>query len=94
MVWSVSSLLLLLAGCKGDDPEIEGLVGILVTPDPVIVPVGGATQLSATGLLEDRQSVDMTHLVTWRSPDAGVASVGDGLDEEGLLTGHSAGSGC
>jgi hypothetical protein len=91
MVWSAASLLLLV-GCKGGEPEIEGLVGILVTPDPVIVPVGGATQLYATGLLEDRQSIDMTHLVKWRSPDDGVASVGNGLDSEGVLTGHAAGS--
>jgi len=91
MTWSAASLLL-LAGCKGDQPELEGLVGILVTPDPVVLPVGGSTQLTATGLLEDRDSVDMTNLVTWRSPDASVASVGSGMDQEGVLTGHVAGS--
>ena len=91
MAWSAASLLL-LTGCTGGEQQIEGLVGILVTPDPVIVPVGGSTQLFATGLLEDRQSIDMTHLVTWKSPDEGIASVGNGLDSEGVLTGHVAGS--
>lgn len=90
MMWSAASLLLLV-GCTGDQPELEGLVGILVTPDPVVLPVGGSTQLTATGLLEDRESIDMTNLVTWRAPDASVASVGSGMDQEGVLTGHLAG---
>jgi hypothetical protein len=91
MVWSATSLLALL-GCGGDAEKVEGLVGILVTPDPVIVPVGGRTQLYATGLLEDRESIDMTHLVKWKSPDEAIASVGNSLDAEGLLTGHTPGS--
>lgn len=87
--------LLLLAACAGEGKDadtIEGLVGILITPDPVVVPVGGAAQLRATGLLESRESVDLTALVKWQSADDDVVSVRNGLDREGELEGIAAGA--
>lgn len=93
--WSAASLLPLLLACSGegkDTEAIEGLVGILVTPDPVVVPLGGTAQLRATGLLESRESVDLTALVTWTSSTDGVASVRNGLDREGELEGVSPGA--
>jgi hypothetical protein len=94
MSWSVASLLLVLLGCSGDkggEVAIEGLVGILITPDPVVVPVGGSAQLSATGLLDSRESIDMTALVQWQSSSPEVARARSGLDREGELEGLSSG---
>jgi len=84
------ALMLLLAGCRGDQ-EVEGLVGILLSPDPVIVPIGGNAQLVATGLLDERETIDMTALVSWEV-DGAYVQVSDALDEEGLLDGISEGS--
>lgn len=85
-----------LAGCDsragmrhlGDD---AALLGILVGPEAVVVPVGATVQLTASGLYDDRTSRDLTARATWRSDDDGVASVSDGLDQEGVLTGHAVG---
>ena len=102
-LWSASSattsivakglLLAALVGCtdKGGPEEIEGLVGILITPDPVVVPVGGETQLVATGLLESRDSVDLTALVNWRVSSDNIINVRGSLDREGELEGLKAG---
>jgi hypothetical protein len=87
-------LLSLLVGCtdKGGPDPIEGLVGILITPDPVVVPVGGEAQLVATGLLESRDSVDLTALVNWKVSSGSIVNVRGSLDREGELEGLEAGS--
>ncbi len=81
----------LLAGCSGPDSDDTGdlgdLLGILVTPETVVVPVGSEVPLTAKGLYEDRTSRDITAVVTWSSDDSSVASVSDGLDTEGMLSG-------
>jgi uncharacterized protein YjdB len=84
---------LVLAACKGGDSDstdtnvdLGDLVGILLTPEQPVMPVGGDTQLTATGLLSDRTTTDLTAVVEWQSSDSGVATVSDGLDQEGLLT--------
>ncbi len=87
--------LALWAGCSGpgtdDTADLGDLVGILVTPEAVVVPVGGETQLSAKGLYDDRTSRDITAVVSWSSDQGSVASVSDALDEEGVLSGLSVG---
>jgi hypothetical protein len=67
------------------------LVGILVTPSTLVVPVGGDVQLLATGLYDNRTSRDITAAASWLSSNAGIASVSDRLDSEGLVSGDSEG---
>jgi hypothetical protein len=92
------SVLLLLVGCDrldriggGDDVSVEGIVGILVSPEDLVVPVGGEVRLTATGLYEDRTTRDVTAVVDWHSGDDDVAAVSEELDAEGLLAGGRAG---
>jgi len=67
------------------------VIGILITPDELIVPVGSTVQLEATGLSAERSSVDLTDAVEWRSDSSAVAGVSNSLEEEGLLSGMSGG---
>lgn len=78
-------------GGKKDRDDAE-LLGILVTPESVLLPLGSSVQLTATGLFDDRRSDDVTFRAGWVSSDPGVASVGDGLDEEGWVTAHALGT--
>ncbi|MBW1879946.1 MAG: Ig-like domain-containing protein [Deltaproteobacteria bacterium] len=96
---------MLVVGCNGnglhpvddtgdiDDTgeETPDLLGILVTPERVAIPLGGEVQLTATGLLEDRSSLDVTAVVVWGSLNPSIAQVSDGLDEEGIIRGLAAG---
>ena len=52
---------------EGDDPGDGDILGIVVTPDEVIVPVGTTIQLEALGLNTDRQTLDLTDAVDWSS---------------------------
>lgn len=91
-------LLALLAGCTGPadtgengtdeatDTDVAELLGILVNPEDVTVPVGSAALLKATGLLANRSSVDLTDQVTWTSDADHVATIGNDLDHWGLVT--------
>jgi hypothetical protein len=67
---------------EGGDLEV---LGILVTPDDLVLPTGESAQLRVTGLLPEHESVDLTASVSWTSDDEGVAMVSEGLDEEGRL---------
>lgn len=95
------SPLLFGLGCS---PEKEGgsdsggqgassidVIGILITPDEVIVPVGTEVQLEAVGLSEERTAVDLTDAVDWYSGAPSVAQVGNSLESEGLLSGVNGG---
>lgn len=94
-MWSAA--LAVLVACSGGGPgtddtaDLGALVGILVTPETVVVPVGGDAQLTARGLYDDRTSRDITAVVSWSTDNGTVASVSEGLDAEGLLSGASAG---
>ncbi len=80
---------------NGDPPtetSFEGLLGILATPDDIVVPIGETAQLEVTGLFEDRTSNDLTAVASWVSADPSIVSVSDQLDAEGLLTAHAVGS--
>ncbi len=68
----------------GGGEDALDLVGILVTPEDLVLPVGGEAQLRAIGLLAERESVDLTASVSW-TVDGAAATVSDDLDEEGLL---------
>ena len=72
---------------------IDGeVIGILISPEKVILPLGESVQLVATGLMDNRTSRDLTPYVTWMTANGSVASVSNSLDSEGLLTGASVGS--
>ena len=83
----------LIACGGGDEPEEDGavLLGILVSPQDVIVPLGADVQLFATGIYDDRSSKDLTSIVSWESSNESVVSVSNGLDEEGSLFANQAG---
>ena len=75
-----------------DTAQQAELIGILVTPASVTVPLGEEVQLTATGLRADRSTVDLTAVVQWSSDAPDVATIGNGLDQEGVVTGSSVGS--
>jgi hypothetical protein len=85
-----------LWACKGDKDTEGGfdgeLLGILVVPDEVVVPQGDTVQLTATGLLEGRQTIDLTSSVEWSTSDGSVAAVSEALDAEGELSAFAVGT--
>ncbi len=93
-----------LLGCGGADDadtvsvslEEEGsavdVLGIVVTPDEVIVPVGSEVQLEALGLNSARQTIDLTDAVEWTSDSSSVAAISNAFSEEGLLEGLQPGT--
>lgn len=72
-----------------DETEILGLV---VTPNDMIIPVSGRTQLQATGLYPDRSTVDLTSSVEWFVEYYAVLNISEDLDSEGELVAISEGS--
>ena len=68
------------------------ILGIVVTSDEVIVPVGTTIQLEALGLNTDRQTLDLTDAVDWSSSAPSIAAVSNEMSEEGVLRGMSAGT--
>lgn len=85
-------MLLFLLGCAGKGADLaHDLVGILLSPDPLVLSQGEQVQLRATGLTEDRQSVDVTDVVEWKSDAPAVVQVSNALDEEGLALGRGLG---
>jgi hypothetical protein len=94
--------LFLLIGCTGlegtkiTDTGVEvadvDVLGIIITPDEVIVPVGSDIQLEALGLNNERESFKLTDVVEWSSGSPTVASISNDLSKEGVLSGISAGT--
>ena len=83
-----------ILACSGgaENVEFDGkLIGILVSPDDVVLSVGGTTQLQAIGLLETREQVDITPYAQWNVADASLAAVSTGMDSEGQLQGLAVG---
>jgi hypothetical protein len=74
-----------------DSGAEETVIGILVSPEKVVLPLGTEVQLTATGLLEGRVSRDLTAVATWSSSRPEVAEVQNGLDKEGVVVGRSIG---
>ena len=89
------------AGLKSAEVSVEedewtsaaggDILGIVVTPDEVIVPVGTTIQLQALGLKDTRETVELTDAVEWSSSAPSVAAISNGLSSEGTLTGVRAG---
>jgi len=71
---------------------VENLLGILVSPETVILPVGDTVQLTATGLLEDRSTIDLTHVAEWQTTDSAIVAISGGFDEEGIISGAAVGT--
>lgn len=70
---------------RGTGPQ---LVGISVTPNPAIVPLGGTTQFVATGIFSDGSTTAITAAVQWTSTDETILKV----DANGVASGLAAGS--
>jgi Bacterial Ig-like domain (group 2)/CARDB len=66
------------------------VLGIYVTPDTVVVPLGQTLQFTAWGLLDNRESTDLTSLATWTSSNEGVAEVTG--SKGGVIQGIGAGT--
>lgn len=86
------ALLAILVACgsgggrsRRADGAAEGLVGILVTPEEVVLPEGTSVQLVATGLYENRKTRDLTAVVEWTSADPRIAKPDGRFDHEGRV---------
>lgn len=97
------SLVAVLSSCGGTtatkpvsvDVEFSSSVdvlGIVVTPGEVIVPVGSEVQLEALGLNDIRETMDLTDAVVWYTGSPSVASISNELSKEGVLRGLMAGT--
>ena len=76
----------------GDDTGLPGeLLGIYVTPEDVVLNVGGLGQLRATGMFADRSTLELTHLVAWHSSKRAFVEVSNSFDEEGSISGVAVG---
>lgn len=64
------------------------LVGITVSPNPLSIPLGESTQLTAVGNYSDGSIQNLTQSVTWGVQTAGIASV----SATGFASGTSVGS--
>jgi hypothetical protein len=87
-------MILLLLSCT-QEPEIKedsSLIGLLITPNKVILPVGSGVQLEAIGLTSDRETRPLTDTVEWNVEHYSIATISDSLDEEGLLKTHTEGN--
>ena len=98
MYRALALFLIVATGCPGgDDPtesgEVEGeLLGILVSPEKVTIPVGGEIRLEATGLLAGRDTQDLTHVVEWTSSNPAIIEVSNALDSEGVVVAKALGA--
>ena len=65
---------------------ISDWLGLIITPEETVLPVGHSVQLSAIGLTKNRDTVDLTESVEWMVEDYSVLEISENLDSEGLLT--------
>ena len=87
----------LSSACIGKAAEeapglLDRLLGILVSPDAALLPVGSSLQLEAMGLLDERDTTDLTTAATWKINDDSIATVGHSEGKEGLLRGKAVGT--
>jgi hypothetical protein len=92
----VLMLMTMLLGCtSGEDPSPPStqaeIIGLLVTPEQIILPVGQEIQLQATGLTGDHEAINLTESVEWMVEYYNIIEVSESLDSEGVLTAQSAG---
>jgi uncharacterized protein YjdB len=72
--------------------EGSALASIKVTPQNSSLPKTIETQLKATGIFTDGQSLDLTEAASWSSSSPSVATVSNAMDTAGLATGVAPGS--
>ena len=75
-----------------DLTEEETVLGILIAPEQLTVPVGGNAQLSATAITNAHRSFDVTESVDWMVEFYDIIEISDSLDSEGQLSALSEGS--
>lgn len=68
------------------------LVALQVTPENVSTTAGVKVQFTATGILSDMTTVDMTGAVVWQSSNPTVASISNQVGSRGLATALAVGS--
>ncbi len=68
------------------------IVSISLAPSVAIVPIGGHTHFSATGVFDDSSTQDISMSSAWNSTNPGVATVGSTSGTYGSATGLSSGS--
>lgn len=90
----IATLYLACTDPKDSSLEIESrdLLGIVITPDSLILPVNGQVQMQATGLNEDRETVNLTSSVDWFVEYYSILTISGDLDSEGLVTALSEGN--
>jgi hypothetical protein len=98
--WSLLALVSACGGLNATKPvsvdigftSTVDVLGIVVTPNEVIVPVGSEVQLEALGLNDVRETMDLTDAVVWHSGSPSVATISNELAKEGILKGLMAGT--
>lgn len=87
-------MLLFLLACTPPTKEYtsDELIGLLITPTDLILPVGSQVQLEAIGLTENRETVPLTDSVDWNIEHYAIATISEDLDSEGILDAHSEGT--
>jgi hypothetical protein len=94
---TLTSILLaaaLLMGCPPPDPP-EGngmLLGLIVTPNEPVVPVGGDIQMLAYAYYQSGDYAEVTESVNWGVAEGIALSIGNGLDGQGVATGIYSGT--
>ena len=68
------------------------LTSITITPPDSSIPNGTTVQLTATGVLSDATTEDLTSLVSWTSGDNTVAQVSNAAGTNGLVTSLAVGN--
>src|SRR6266705_4581398 len=81
LVLAVIAAILTVAGCNGQgSPSPKTLTSLQITPTNQAIAVGSSQQLKAAGTFSDGSTADLTASVTWKSSDAGLATIdGAGL---------------
>jgi hypothetical protein len=64
----------------------DEIIGILITPERITLPLGESAQMQATGLRADRSTTDLTFSVTWNTANASVVEASNSMDAEGRIT--------
>jgi hypothetical protein len=67
------------------------IVSMTVLPDHAVIPLGQNKQLTATGILSDGSTADVTRDVNWMSSNPSVALVGNTPGQQGTVFSKSTG---
>ena len=81
-----------VSGSTGLTVTNATITGIVVTPNPVNIPINGSQPLAATGQFSDSSSQNITSTVTWSSDKGAVATVGNSGSTTGVVNGVASGT--